>query len=124
MMTNFIFAMAISATLHFNIGEISKAISTGDADALGQYLDQTVEIAILDQEGTYDKARAISVLKQFFTKNPARGFSQVHQGTSKGSDSQYCIGDLSTNTATYRVYIYMKSAGGKFLIQELRFDRQ
>ncbi|MCB0521576.1 MAG: DUF4783 domain-containing protein, partial [Saprospiraceae bacterium] len=46
------------------------------------------------------------------------------QGASKGQDSQYCIGNLVASSGTFRVYVYMKVSGGKYLIQELRFDKE
>ncbi len=124
-MKNLLFAMVLTTNVfNASLADITRAISTGDADALGQYFDQTVEIAITDQENIYDRAQAVAAVKQFFSKNQPRAFSQVHQGTSKGADSQYCIGNLTTASATYRVYIYMKVSGGKPLIQELRFDKE
>lgn len=106
------------------LADISRALGAGNADELGQYFDQSVEVAILDEEDVYDKARAVQVVKQFFSRYQAKSFSQVHQGVSKGSDAQYCIGNLVTSNGTFRVYLYMKVTGGKFLIQEMRFDKQ
>ncbi len=102
---------------------MGRALGSGNADALGQYFDQNVEISLGDSEDVYAKSQAIAVIKQFFSQNTPRGFQQMHQGASKGNDAQYCIGNLSTATGTYRVYLYAKSSGGKFLIQEVRFDK-
>ncbi len=107
-----------------NLSDISKAIGDGNADALGQYFDQTVEVAVPGSEDVYDKTKAVSVVKDFFSKNKPKTFSQVHQGSSSGSASQYCIGNLVTASANFRVYIYMKVVGGKQLVQELRFDKE
>ena len=79
-------------TQEVNLNAITKAISEGNAEALGQYFDQSVEISVLDNEDVYAKAQAIKVVKDFFAQNKPKSFSQVHQGTSKGNDSQYCIG--------------------------------
>ncbi len=119
-----VLAMIIALQMNASLPEITKAISSGDADALGQYFDQSVEVAVLDQEDIYDKAKAITVVKQFFAKNAPKSFSQVHQGASKGADSQYVIGNMTSNGGTFRVYIYVKMSGGKTLIQELRFDKE
>ncbi len=107
-----------------NLAAISKALSEGNVAALEQYLDDQVEISILDQEDIYRKEDAVKVLKEFFSKNKPSAFSQVHQGASKGQDSQYCIGNLVANSGTFRVYIYLKVVNGKHLIQELRFDKE
>ena len=119
-----VLAMLVSIQIEANLPDITKAISSGDANALGQYFDQSVTVAIADQEDIYDKAGAVNAVKQFFAQNQPKSFSQVHQGASKGADSQYVIGNLTTSGGTYRAYIYVKMSGGKTLIQELRFDKE
>ncbi len=119
-----VLAVVLAMQIGANLPDITKAISSGDASALGQYFDETVTVAVADQEEIYDKAGAINAVKQFFAKNQPKSFSQVHQGASKGADSQYVIGNLATSGGTYRAYIYVKMNGGKSLIQELRFDKE
>lgn len=118
-----VLAILLATQIDANLPDITRAISSGDASALGQYFDETVTVAVADQEDIYDKAGAVNAVKQFFAKNQPKTFSQVHQGASKGADSQYVIGNLTTGSGTYRVYIYVKTNGGKMLIQELRFDK-
>ncbi len=117
-------AIANPPVEQMNLAAITKAISDGNADALAQYFDANVEVAVMDNEEVYAKAQAVQVVKDFFAKNKPKSFSQMHQGASKGQDSQYCIGNLVSASGTYRVYIYMKVTGGKYLIQELRFDKE
>ena len=106
-----------------NLAEITRSIGEGDADALGAYFDNSVEISVLDREDVYNRSQAISVIRSFFQQNQPRSFSQVHKGTSKGNDSQYCIGNLVTASRNFRVYIYMKiDSNNRAVIQELRFD--
>ena len=126
-MKNLVFIFLMLPTLAMvqpNVSGISKAISAGDAVALSQYFDQSIEISILDDMDIYDKAQAVQTLKSFFVKNKVKSYSQMHQGTSKGQDSQYTIGNLVTASSSYRVYLYLKLQGGKQLIQELRFDKE
>ncbi len=107
-----------------SISAISKALSTGDADSLSDFFDREITLGILDQEGIYSKEEASQLLQDFFSKNAAQSFVQMHQGKSKGQDSQYCIGNLKAGNTTYRVYIYMKVENGRYIIQELRFNRE
>lgn len=119
--------LAVAPTLvvvEANLAGISKALGDGDAAALGAYFDQSVEVAILEQEDFYSKSDAIEKVRNFFQTHQPRSFNQIHKGSSQSSDSQYCIGDLVTANAKYRVYIYMKNVGGKTLIQELRFNKE
>jgi hypothetical protein len=129
-MKNFLFVLLLTplvgfvANNEYNLDAIARAISSGDADALGQYFDANVEVAVMDKEETYSKANAVKIVKDFFAKNKPASFKQVHQGASKGQYSHYCIGNMTANSGNYRVYIYMKATGGKYVIQELRFDKE
>ena len=107
-----------------NLNSISKALSTGDTSVLSSFFDSEVTIAILEEEGIYSKAEATEMLNNFFSTHQAQSFVQMHQGQSKGQDSQYCIGNLKAGSNTFRVYIYMKVEGTEHIIQELRFNRE
>ncbi len=106
------------------LSDISRALSSGDVESLGRYFDSSVELSILEQEDVYDRNGAMAVVRDFFTKNPPRSFNQVHQGSSKGNDAEYCIGNLSTANGTFLVYIYLQVTAGEHRIQELRFDEE
>lgn len=107
-----------------DLSVITNAISKGDSVTLGKYFDQAVEIAVLDDEDVYSKTKAVEIVRSFFSNNTPKAFIKAHEGTSKGNDSQYCIGNLRTDTQTFRVYIYVKVIDGAYLIQELRFDKE
>jgi len=130
-MKNLLFLLLFVPTVAFtneqgnpSLEAIAKALSAGDADALGKYLADNVAISIQDKEQTYSKARATEALRTFFGANKPKGFSQVHQGTSRENSDQYSIGNLNTATGNYRVYLYLKQAGSGLIIQEIRFDKE
>lgn len=126
-MKSFIIALILPVafvSLDVNLDAIVNAIRKGDANALSAYFSNSVDISIMDQEETYSKNEAVKVIKQFFAKNPPSNFTEIHKGTSKGNDSHYCIGNLDTNDNSYRVYIYLKKHGSKYLIEELSFDEE
>jgi Domain of unknown function (DUF4783) len=117
-------AMMASTSLQTtNLSAVTKALSEGDAAVLSNYLDASVELTLLDKQNVYDKAQATTALKDFFGRNKPRSFSPVHQGTSRGSTSHYTIGDMTTASGNYRVYLYYKSNGGGVLIQEMRIEK-
>lgn len=115
---------SLTTTNDFSLASISRAMNTGDAEALGQYFDDSIELSVMDNEDIYSKAQAVQIVKTFFTQHQPKSFSQLHHGSSPASDSQYCIGNLVTADNTYRVYIYMKMSGGSTVIQEIRFDQE
>lgn len=114
---------ALAFTIEDDIASITKALNSGDATTLSKYFDSDVELSILDNEDIYSKAEASKIVQTFFTDNVTKSFKQAHSGQSKGNDSQYVIGNLTTSVGAYRVYIYMKVSGSKHLIQELRIDK-
>jgi hypothetical protein len=103
---------------------ITNALNTGDVETLSKYFADNVEISIQDKEQIYTKAKAAEVLRGFFDTNKPKGFSQVHRGTSRENADQYCIGNLTVATGTYRVYIYLKVSGNTLSIQEMRLDKE
>jgi Domain of unknown function (DUF4783) len=125
-MKTLILILSLVAPMSFqnpNISVITKALSEGDATTIGNYFDASVEMTLAGTQNVYDKAQATAALKDFFNKNKPRAYSAVHQGTSKGSTSHYTIGDLTTGSGNYRVYMYYKSSGGSFAIQEIRIEK-
>ncbi len=106
------------------LDNISRALGAGDVAALSSHFDTEVELSLLDKEDVFPKDKAVAQLKTFFGTYPPRNFNQMYQGTSQGSDAEYCIGNLATGNGVFRVYIYLRKAAGKLIIQEMRFDRE
>lgn len=129
-MKNLIFALLLLPAIAFaeqgtpGLEAISNALNSGDVETLSKYFADNVEISIQDKEQVYPKAKASEVLRTFFDANKAKSFSQVHKGTSRESSDQYCIGNLSASTGTYRVYLYLKVNGNAVTIQEIRMDKE
>lgn len=120
----FLIVPAMAISVEGDLSSITKALNSGDATTLSKYFDSDVELSILDNEDFYSKAEASKIVTTFFNDNITKSFTRAHSGQSKGSDSQYVIGNLSTSVGTYRVYIYLKISGSKALIQELRIDKK
>ncbi|MEM1217218.1 MAG: DUF4783 domain-containing protein [Bacteroidota bacterium] len=104
--------------------QITKALSAGDAEALGAYFDENIELSILEEEGILNKSQALQKVKRFLSAHSVTSFAEVHQGASRSSDSQYLIGNLATSNGTFRVYVYLTQEAGKLIIQEFRFDSE
>ena len=107
-----------------SLGTITQALGKGDTDALASMMDAEVELSILEDENLYSRDQARQKLATFFSANTPSGFSQMHQGSSKSDNAEYCIGNLATSNGAYRVYIYVAKQGDRTVLQELRFDRE
>ncbi|MEL6659214.1 MAG: DUF4783 domain-containing protein [Bacteroidota bacterium] len=116
--------LPLMAYAQTGMAQISQALNGGDIETLGSYFDESMELSILEEEGIYNKGQALQKVKRFLSNNTVNSFTEVHQGASRSSDSQYVIGDLKTSGGTYRVYLFLTNSNGKMIIQELRFDRE
>lgn len=102
---------------------LSKAIESGDITTISSFMDETVEICLLNIDDFLDKDEATAAVKNFYSKYSPKSFKIVHEGVSKGKGSQYFIGDLKTSeNESFRVFIALDSSGDKDLIQQLRFE--
>lgn len=102
---------------------INSAMQRGDAATVASYFDQSVVLDILGDEAIATPADARVRLEKFFSSHKPAGFKQSHSGSSQGKDSHYMIGELNDGKGSYRVYLYFKTSGGKYTLQELRIDQ-
>ena len=101
---------------------ISLALKAGSASELVKYMNESVELVILDKEGIYSKSQAEMILKDFFSKNPPKKFSLLHQGGK--AESNYGIGSLETGKDSFRVYFLLKSKGNRSVIHQFRIEKE
>jgi hypothetical protein len=103
------------------VRSIAEAIRKGNATELSQYFYNTIDISVQDKEGTFSKAQAEQILKDFFSKNTPKSFEIKHQGTSSDG-SNYIIGNLITQRGNFRVYFLIKNISGKQYLQQLQIE--
>ncbi len=125
-MKNFLVILAMLITgsaAGQGVAPIFTALAKGDVEGLSKYLDQNVEIHLLDKVSVYDKNLGKRALTKFFTQFSPSECTPIHRGTSKAQGSQYSIARLKTDKGNLRVYVFGKKRDGKIKIQELRIDR-
>lgn len=102
---------------------ISKAIQNGNAKLLGGYFTKTVDLTVKDIEDVYSKDQAEVILTRFFNENKPKSYSVKHEGKSK-LDDYYYIGDLVTDTGTYRLTFFLKKEGEIFRVKQLKIESE
>ena len=103
------------------LNDVITAIKSGNATEVSKYFDNTVELTIAGKSNTYSKSQGETVLRDFFTNNPVKSFTVVHQGESGGA--QFCIGTLITSNGNYRTTLNLKQKGDKQSLQEIKFEK-
>jgi hypothetical protein len=102
--------------------EIVISIQTGNDASLAAYFNENVELVVPDHDDVYSKSQAQQIVAEFFKANKPKQFSIIHQGGKEGA--RYAIGNLTTNTGTFRVYFLLKSKNNNSYIHQLRIEKQ
>ncbi len=124
----FVLVMAIPASIA-SVSEppagilesVSAAIRAGNSKELAKYFSSSVEISLPEKEGTFSKAQAEMVMKDFFTKNPPVSFTVNQQGSSSGG-SQFMIGSYKSGGKVFRTYVLFKPVSGQLFIQQVEIE--
>lgn len=105
-----------------NFNAVVGAIQKGDISSLSQHLDNEVELVINDDDGTYNKAQATSIIQKFFSNNKPSNCSIANTGAARNNGSYYLVGKLAAGGQNYRINIFFKEVSGKYMIQEMRIE--
>jgi len=100
---------------------VASAIRKGSASELAVYFNSSIDLTVPGKEGSFSKAQAEQIVKDFFSKNTPKSFEIKHQGKS-ADGSNYAIGTLVTNNGNFRTYFLIKNISNKNYIQQLQFD--
>lgn len=104
------------------VKDIGTALKAGSSKELIKFCNKTVEIKINGESSNYSTTQAEVILKNFFLKNPPKEFNYIHQGTSEGL--KYTIGRYTYEGGAFRVVMFIKKIGDKYLIDTLNFSKE
>ncbi len=113
-------ALFASFTSLVGIEDVVASLKSGNVTQIAKYFDKTVEIALPEKSSSYSKSQAEMILRDFFGSRSIKSFQVIHKGDNGGS--QFCIGKLVTQSASYRTTVFMKQKGDKQVLQEIRFE--
>lgn len=99
---------------------IDAAINKGSGADLSAYLADKVDLSILDQDASLSAAETVKSLSAFFSQNTVKGYKRAHLTPATNGRSSYSLGDLTTSTGAYRVYLYYDA---KQKISEIRIEK-
>jgi hypothetical protein len=102
---------------------IQQAILSGNSETLASYFYSTIDLTIPEVQGSYSKAQAELLMKNFFVKYPPKSFSIINEGISGSEKSRFAIGTyISTKGNSFRVYYLTKEMSGKNQLTILKFE--
>lgn len=102
---------------------IGVAMKSGSSKELIKYCNANIEIKIDGKTSNYSLAQAEVILKDFFLKNPPKGFQYIHQGASP-EGLKYTIGTYMLEKGNYRVVMVIKKIKEEFKIDTINFSKE
>lgn len=120
-----IFPSSMLVLNHNNISEeVIEAVRRGSARDLARHFGNNVDLAIPGNDGTYSKAQAELIMRNFFTENRPDSFTVNHQGASRDG-SPFVIGNYeTTGNKSYRTYFLIKKVSDNYFIHHIQFELQ
>lgn len=103
--------------------DISTAMKAGSSKELIKFCNSNLEIKMDGKTSNYSIAQAEVILREFFLKNPPKGFQYIHQGASP-EGLKYTIGTYSIDEGSYRVVMVIKKVKEQFKIDTINFSRE
>lgn len=100
--------------------EIISALNNGDAAKLSSYLNTNVELVIGAKNDVFSKQQATGIITDFFKANKVSSFQLLHKGNKEAAS--FAIGEIKTNTGSFRVYLLTRKSGQQTVIQQLRIE--
>lgn len=108
------------------ITSITAALNSGNHEELAKYFNVSLDLVVPDNQGTFSKAQAKQIIKDFFNNNPVESYTMLQTGSSS-PNSTFVIGVLTLkNQMQYRVYYLLRKDGtsSAFFIQQFQIDKQ
>ena len=118
----FVFSV-FNSNAQTTIDDIGTALKTGSSKELVKYFNKITELKIDDKGANYTKIQAESILKDFFTKYPAKTFEYIHKGSSP-EGLKYNIGKYTHFSGKFRVVMLLKKVGETYVIDTINFNEE
>ena len=103
--------------------DVVNYVRNGDIGSMAKSFDDIITITMNSNQSAYSKSQAEMVLKDFFSKNLVKEFVVIQNGTAPNKNSRYAIGNLTTSTGSFQLYILLKLKDNAFVLHEIRFEK-
>ena len=101
-----------------------NALKNNDTASLEVYLQDQIDLCIIDNQQILNKSTAINKLSTFLSSHKITAIEVLHKGNSKDKSSQYKVAKLTTAGGPFRVFVYSTSQEmGPKTVKEIRIDK-
>ena len=97
------------------VTEVTEAIRKGDAESLGKYFNDMVDLNIPGFKDSYSKSQGSRIIRDFFSSRPVSNVVVNKDGTSPDG-SKFIMGNITAGGKKYNLYFLMRKNQGEFRI--------
>lgn len=112
--------ISLSVQAQNEVDKVVAAVQKGNAQALSQEFNNSVELIVLGPGKIYKKSQAMMVLKDFFKKHPVNSFEPIHNIDKK--TSYLLLGKMVSGNDSYRIQFLFKEKESKLFIHQIRIQ--
>lgn len=102
---------------------LERSLTASNARELAQAFGDRVDLALDGEKLDYSRKQAQIVLSDFLGKSKFIGYELLHRGEA-GGHSDYFVARYVTESAEYRVFVYVRRIGGRDTVKSIKFERQ
>ena len=95
--------------------KLVAAVKAGDGTAIGTYLNDLCDLDVPGYRGTYSKAQAGRIIRDFFGSHSVSSFRLIRQGTL-AEQEQYVMAEMQSGKTTWKIYFVVKEKDGKGVV--------
>lgn len=115
-----LFNISIAQAQNNENKNIENAIRNGNSAQLAEYFNNNIQLKIENKNNVYSKIQAHKIINNFFEQHKPLSY-QVHSEKQR-SDSKVILGNINTETITYRIIYRLVPTNGKNLITYMEID--
>lgn len=94
---------------------VINALKAGKGDAISDCLNDLCDLDLPGYKGTYSKAQAGRIIRDFFGQHSVAGFKIIRQGVL-GEKEQYTMAEMKSGPKAWKVYFVVKDKEGKGVV--------
>ena len=114
--------ISISVGVKAQENQFFDAMRTGSITGISQYLDNKVEVSIIDDHNMYTRNQAVQKINYWLNKSNPSSVQNLHGGESNDNSSFYHVAKLTTKSGHYRVFVYFERGGNSAIIKKIQID--
>lgn len=99
------------------------AISSNKGQVLMKFLDENVDMAILDKTFYATEVEASTRILNWVKTNNVTNVNRIYKGENEGGSGSYHLATANTDSGKVRIMVYSEKSDNNHLVKEIRIEK-